>query len=881
MRAWIAGVALVAAGAAPVLGQVAANPHGDLPADLDCSACHTAEGWKPLRSPLLFTHGARGGFLITGAHEQASCSACHTDLRFNGPDVAMSDCAGCHLDVHGGRQVQPCTACHVTTSFRDVDGEAIHARTAFPLTGAHRQVTCESCHRGDQGGAFTALPTDCASCHMAAYEGARVVDHVAAGYPTDCTACHSTLAWADTPSFDHAAVSGGFDLRGAHRDLRCASCHALPGMGLLFAATDADDCAGCHQDDFDRRHGGTGIPTTCAVCHTVDSWDVDDFDHGLTGFDLVGRHTSLSCSSCHVEGGPGLKYPVPARPDDCVACHQADYDDEHGGSGFPTTCLSCHNANDWDDASFDHTATAFPLVGAHQGAECSACHGPPAHLSAAFLGPEECLACHQRDYDEEHAGSGFPTTCLSCHNQARWEDATLDHVTLSGGYALEGPHAQVACDACHTLPDYGLKYRVPAAADECVACHQADYDAGHPGTAFPTTCLSCHASDRWEGATFDHAAQTGYALDGPHAQVACATCHTVPDYGLKGPRPATADDCVACHQADYDASHPGSAFPTTCLSCHARDRWEGATFDHGARTGYVLEGPHAPVACATCHTMPGYGLRFPTPTAADDCVACHQADYDANHAGSGFPATCLSCHARDRWEGANFDHVQATGFELVGPHAPLACTSCHGVPGYVLLFPPPATPDDCVACHQADYDREHAGSGFPTTCLSCHASDRWEGATFDHAAAASGFVLVGAHAVTPCASCHTIPGYGLVFPRPASADDCVACHQADYAPAHGAEGYPTTCASCHNATAWEPSTFDHDRQYFPIHSGAHREEWSRCADCHTNPADFGVFTCLTCHEHRQSAMDDKHKEVTGYAYTSAACLSCHPVGKAG
>ncbi|HKJ01704.1 MAG TPA: hypothetical protein VJ997_04595, partial [Longimicrobiales bacterium] len=68
-------------------------------------------------------------------------------------------------------------------------------------------------------------------------------------------------------------------------------------------------------------------------------------------------------------------------------------------------------------------------------------------------------------------------------------------------------------------------------------------------------------------------------------------------------------------------------------------------------------------------------------------------------------------------------------------------------------------------------------------------------------------------------------------------------------------------------------------QYFPIYSGKHRGEWNSCGDCHTTPTDLSVFSCLTCHEHNQKDMDDKHKGRSGYVYESGACLSCHPRGR--
>ncbi len=627
--------------------QATANPHGRLPEGMDCSACHTSEGWTPARADMAFRHDAVADFPLTGAHGQVPCRGCHLDLRFDEPRAAPTDCATCHADVHEGRMVDDCASCHTTTSFQDVDGEAVHLRTGFPLTGAHLQLTCESCHADDRGGAFSPLPSDCGSCHMADYREARSLDHVAGGLPTDCTTCHGTLAWADAPAFDHGALSG-FELLGAHAAVACSGCHQVPGMAPLFEATSPRDCVACHRADFDREHPGSSLTTECLTCHTVDAWQAPDFDHGVTGFPLQGAHAGVECGSCHVDGHRALLFPAPAGPGDCVACHRADFDREHGGSGFPTTCLTCHTSDAWSGATFDHGGTGFPLVGAHGALDCAACHGG------------------------------------------------------AGGTSLAG-------------------------------------------------------------------------------------------------LPASPDDCVACHRPDYDGAHGGSGIPTTCGSCHTTSGWEGATADHALLSG---------------------------------------------------------------------------GFQLVGAHASAACTACHQVPGYQLLFPAPAGQGDCVACHQSDYDGAHAGSGIPTTCGSCHTTSGWEGATADHALLSGGFQLVGAHASAACTACHQVPGYQLLFPAPAGQGDCVACHQSDFDGAHGGSGFPTTCETCHGTSSWA-SSFDHDAQYFPIYTGHHRGRWSSCATCHTSSTDFGAFSCLTCHEHAQSTMDEHHKEVKGYVYESSQCYACH------
>jgi hypothetical protein len=56
-------------------------------------------------------------------------------------------------------------------------------------------------------------------------------------------------------------------------------------------------------------------------------------------------------------------------------------------------------------------------------------------------------------------------------------------------------------------------------------------------------------------------------------------------------------------------------------------------------------------------------------------------------------------------------------------------------------------------------------------------------------------------------------------------------------------------------------------------------QWSNCNECHTNSSNFSVFSCINCHEHNKSRMDDKHKGERGYVYNSQNCYSCHPRGK--
>jgi len=189
----------------------------------------------------------------------------------------------------------------------------------------------------------------------------------------------------------------------------------------------------------------------------------------------------------------------------------------------------------------------------------------------------------------------------------------------------------------------------------------------------------------------------------------------------------------------------------------------------------------------------------------------------------------------------------------------------------------PANDQDCLACHVADYNREHPGGAFPTTCLSCHTVETWSGATFDHALVASGFRLLGAHARIACESCHSPTDWSVPF-APAGDEDCISCHTDDYQQEHAGSGFPTTCLTCHTIDTWDGASFvNHDAQFFPIYSGPHKDKWQECQTCHVQANNFQVFSCFACHG--QTKTDDQHKEEAGYRYDSNACYQCHPNGR--
>jgi hypothetical protein len=317
-----------------------------------------------------------------------------------------------------------------------------------------------------------------------------------------------------------------------------------------------------------------------------------------------------------------------------------------------------------------------------------------------------------------------------------------------------------------------------------------------------------------------------------------------------------------------DPNHAAIGIPITCATCHTTNPgWKPAAFpDHN--TYFPLTGAHTTAGCNSCHAN-GYAG---TPTA---CSACHIGTYNQttnpNHTAAGIPTTCGDCHTTNPgWKPASFpDHNNY--YPLTGAHATVDCYSCHQN-NYSN------TPNTCVGCHQNNYNQttnpSHTSLGLSTNCTTCHTTNPgWQPALFPNHN--NYYVVAGAHLTLTCDACHN----GNYNNTP---NTCVGCHLNDYNqtnnPPHASAQFPTNCESCHTQNAWVPSTFNHDGQYFPIYSGKHNGQWNLCSDCHTNPGNYQVFSCFSCHS--QPDMDDKHNGVSGYSYNSNACYQCHPNGNA-
>ena len=824
-----------------------------------CLACHpTGNGEDG------FNHDVTN-FSLTGAHLAVNCIECHA----NGYAGTPTECVSCHEANFQGSSnpnhtslglSQDCASCHTTNPGWAPANFTVHNQY-YPLSGAHTLIAteCITCHNGD----YNNTPNTCAGCHQDNYNQTANPSHTTLQLPIDCASCHTESAWSPATFSTH---NDYYPLLGAHAIIatECVQCH-----NGNYNNT-PNTCAGCHQDNYNQAtnpsHTTLQLPIDCASCHTESAWSPATFTTHNDYYPLVGAHAIIAteCVMCH-------NGDYNNTPNTCVGCHLDDYnatnDPSHTAVGFGTDCASCHTETGWVPANFNHDAQYFPIYsGDHQGTwdQCIDCHTNPNDFSVFT-----CVTCHtNQETADQHTGiNGYAynsTLCLACHPTGDAQ-GLFDHNTTN--FPLTGSHTTVDCLACHANGFAGTP-------TECSACHQPDYNQSsnpnHIALGISNDCVSCHTTaPEWNPATFSVHNQY-YELAGAHALIAdqCITCHNG-DYNN------TPNTCVGCHQSDYNQannpSHTTLQFSTDCASCHTESAWSPAEFAaHDNEYFPIYSGGHEGEwdQCSDCHTnASNYGIYT--------CITCHtNPGTNQDHAGvNGYiyqNAACLACHPTGEAQGA-FNHANSN-FPLTGAHLTTDCAECHAN-GYQN------TPTECDACHIQDYNQSsnpnHSTLGLSMDCVSCHTTDpNWDPALFPNHN--SYYQLVGAHAAiaNQCAVCHN----GDYNNTP---NTCVGCHLDDYNqtndPDHQAANFPTTCETCHSQSNWVPSTWNHDDQYFPIYSGQHEDEWDQCNDCHTNPNNYAVFTCITCHQ--QGPTNNDHNGVNGYQYNSAACYACHPNGE--
>jgi len=540
----------------------------------------------------------------------------------------------------------------------------------------------------------------------------------------------------------------------------------------------------------------------------------------------------------------------------------------HASLSGTTQCNSCHQ--------FGTSTPAFKCLDCHKEvAEALAGkHGYHAGLQLHNPNGKDCVRCHL-----EHNGENF--------DLIRWEPSREKFDHRSTGYRLEGKHASVACEKCHTpahmLSDLKplIKYRDAAKSffaqsTACAPCH-TDPHKGQLGN----DCTKCHNVESWKAAKeFDHS-KTRYPLTGLHVKVECEKCHKpdTPD------SPARYRDmkfavCQDCHTDP----HRGE-FKKACEACHTTAGWKimlsGYNFDH-SKTKYPLQGKHATVPCTACHIRGDFKKEIPFAKCSD----CHTPDpHKGQFAARAQKGDCAECHNLDGWKPSLFDVKQhdTSQYPLRGKHVTVDCAKCHIPAGKDTVYKVKFAL--CTDCHKDAHDNQFAAAPYSNKCEGCHTVADWHRTTYTIAKHTnSRFALTGAHAAVACSDCHRVGLGGRtdgILPFRFEDRTCTSCHKDphngefnDRMTRKRANGMPLGCEACHTLKSWaEISGFDHSKTKFAL-QGAHRSV--PCAECHRATTAYASRykgtsqQCEACHV-------DAHDRQFIARDGATHCADCHNV----
>ena len=355
-------------------------------------------------------------------------------------------------------------------------------------------------------------------------------------------------------------------------------------------------------------------------------------------------------------------------------------------------------------------------------------------------------------------------------------------------------HHQVACVHCHIKPGTVQFVKAKGSALREVWVHfTGDVKAPIAVTRHipDTTCTTsdCHPSGSVPSPITLVGAATASASPSPAASSAppVTFSHTQHQDGIP---------CIDCHAQVVHTNVPGKPFidPASmafCLRCHNGKQASGAC-QTCHKAPHAQRGP-----CTDCHELGSWAstFRHPAPLGAPHRkIVCEKCHTEASALEVGFPAGCVSCHAKEH----------KTVKQVL-------CARCHVATHWKpSTFEHPRT--GCQDCHT----RPHPDRG---DCLRCHTTSSWAN-HFTHPVA-----LAGPHASFPCEKCHT---NGLDAPG----RECSSCHGSRH-------GGLSDCARCHTTSSFVPSTFDHPP------AGEHSAGSFPCSACHPNGNFTGAY--CSCH----------------------------------
>jgi hypothetical protein len=477
----------------------------------------------------------------------ANCTKCHTV----GKKVTNEKCLDCHKEIrasiaakkgfHASADVssKECFACHNEHHGRKFEIVKLdkkrfdHSKTGFELKGVHAKKDCKECHKSEfisdpilkkKSSTFMGLKGACLTCHTDYHQGKL---------SPNCATCHNFDSFknAKVVGFDHNKTH--FPILGKHNNVSCSKCHKTEIVNgktvQRFKGLEFQSCTPCHKDAHETKFG-----TNCKQCHSEESFhsikNIATFNHDKTEFQLIGKHKTVACKSCHKTAN----MTDPLKHDKCSDCHADFHKKEFAKNGITPDCNECHTNNGFGETKFTierHSKLNFQLEGAHAATPCFACHKKQETWKFRNI-DGKCIDCHKNTHkgfmQEKYLAND---NCTACHNTTRWKTVKFDHNKTD--FKLEGVHARKACAACHYKKnELGVRVqKFQGMVADCSSCHK-DSHAGQFEINGKTNCTTCHGFESWSDSKFDHNTSR-FKLEGAHVKVSCFECHKETKEGKK------------------------------------------------------------------------------------------------------------------------------------------------------------------------------------------------------------------------------------------------------------------------------------------------------------------------------------------------------------
>jgi len=249
----------------------------------------------------------------------------------------------------------------------------------------------------------------------------------------------------------------------------CIKCHTL------FSSDSDANCVQCHKEGKITR----------ASRKEVSLQEENEFIRSDVDF-----HPALAkstCTECHrehqgVQGDLTKKFLHSAidqnNQKNCSSCHIIPADKKH--NQISTACHSCHNVQEWQNASFKHPLANSNCLECHKAPvapvgkkqmmhtdahnNCAKCHNIKNWNQTNFIHPDKdskCFDCHNLPSKSKFKHSSSDKNCNKCHTIESWK-ATMAKVDHDKYFKLKKRH-NVSCSKCHTGENYQ--------SYSCYGCH--------------------------------------------------------------------------------------------------------------------------------------------------------------------------------------------------------------------------------------------------------------------------------------------------------------------------------------------------------------------------------------------------------------------------